>query len=65
MFPTTQRPTNALPHLGHEALRDDLEALWKKEKACNLDEAFTEFGLNSDQRNRILDLFRDHSGPQG
>lgn len=43
-------------------LRDDLEQLWREERSKKLESALDEFGLKEAQKNRILDLFRDHPG---
>jgi hypothetical protein len=43
-----------------QGLREDLELLWKKERAEKLDATLTEFGLKPEQKDRILDLLRDH-----
>ncbi|MFC1836941.1 hypothetical protein ACFL2Q_19820 [Thermodesulfobacteriota bacterium] len=41
-------------------LREDLELLWKKERADKLESALTEFGLSTEQKSKILDLLRDY-----
>ena len=46
-----------------QCLRKDLELLWDAERSQKLEAALDEFGLREDQKNKIWDLLREHSGP--
>jgi hypothetical protein len=43
-----------------QGLREDLEMLWQKETAAKLESTLDEFGLEPEQKIRLLELLRDH-----
>jgi len=43
-----------------QALREDLDLIWQKERAEKLESTLDEFGLKSEQKNRLWELLQDH-----
>ena len=43
-----------------QALREDLDLIWRKERAEKLESTLDEFGLKSEQKDRLWELLQDH-----
>lgn len=43
-----------------QGLREDLELLWRKERAEKLESTLDELGLKSEQKSKIWELLQDH-----